>query len=165
MNTTEVRRLLLGFENRSGRGILMSLKLAGTMSLLQIDVRLKAAGHAIALVVRNLLHNFRWGAEYETAWRDDRAFGDEGTGANNTPSTYHGIVQDDRADADEAIILHFGAVDYGAMADCDAFADRTRNSGVGVEDGAVLNVGFVVDFYLVSVGADYGGGPDAGAVS
>ncbi len=140
----------------------MSLKLASAMTLLQIDVRLKSADHAVALVVRNLLHNFGWCAEYETAGRDDRAFRDEGAGADDAPAADHGIVQDNRADADEAIVLHFGAVDYGAMADGDSLADRARNAGVGVEDGAVLDVGVVVDFYLVGVGADYGGGPDAG---
>lgn len=122
----------------------MSLKLAGVMTLQKIDIRNVAAGQTVTVGVRKLLHNLGRGAKYETARRDDRAFGHNSAGANNTSSADYCIVQDNRADANKAIVLDFGAVDDGAMADGYPLANRAGNSEVGVEDGAVLDVGVVV---------------------
>ena len=91
--------MLLEVANRSGLRILMSRKLAGAMPLLQIEVRLCATGHAVAVVVRELLDHFGRGAEYETAWRDDRAFGDDSAGAYNASFADHCLIEHDRADA------------------------------------------------------------------
>ena len=132
MNTTGEGGLLPKVANRSLTGIRVPLKLAGAISLLQIEVRLIAAGHAVAVVVGELLHDLRWSAEYQAAGRDDRAFGDDGAGADNASFADHCLIEHNRADADEAIVLDFGAVDDGAMADGDALADRARNAGVGV---------------------------------
>ena len=155
--------IVTGWGNGSGAGNRVPLKLTGAMTLLQINVRLIAAGQPIAMVVGELFHDFRWGAEYKASWRNDCAFGDDRTRADNASFADHCPVEDNRADADQAIILDLGAVDDGAMADGDALADCAGNAGVGVEDGAVLDVGVFVDGYEVGVGADYGGGPDAGS--
>ena len=162
MNTTGVRGLLLGVAIRSGVRILVALKLAGAMALLQINVRHVAAGQTVAVVVRELLHNLGRGTKYETARWDYRAFGDDSAGADNTPSADYRVIEDNRADADKTIVLDFGAVDYSAMADGYTVANRAGNSEVGVENGAVLDVGVFANINAVGVGADYGGGPDAG---
>ena len=86
MNTTGELRLLLGVAIQSDVGVLVSLKLAGVMTLQKIDVRNVAAGQTVTVVVRKLPHNLGRGAKYETARRDDRAFGHNSAGANNTPS-------------------------------------------------------------------------------
>ena len=154
--------MLLDVANRSGAGVSVSRKLAGAMPLLQIDIRLIAASHTVAVVVRELLHNFGGSAEHETARRDDCALSDDGAGADNASAADHGVVEDNRADANQAIVLDFGAVDYGPVADGHSLANRAGDSGVGVQYRAVLDVGVFIDGDLVGVGADYGGGPDAG---
>ena len=143
----------------------MPLKLAGAMTLLKIYVRHVAAGQTVAVVVRELLHNSGRGAEYETARWDDRAFGDDCAGTDDTPSADYGIIEHDRADANKTIVLDFGAMDYSAMADGYPLADCAGNSGVGVQYRAVLDVGVFADGDAVGVGADYCCGPDAGALT
>src|SRR4029450_3924062 len=74
-----------------------------------------------------------------------------------------GLVVNDDADADQRAVADRAAVQHRPMADGDVAADRERNSGVDVQDGAILDVGVVANLDRVVVGAQHGAGPDGHA--
>ena len=75
-----------------------------------------------------------------------------------------GPAEDRGLDADEALVLDGAGVDHGHVADGDVGANREGETGVDVEDAAVLDVGAGADVDGGQVGADDGVVPDAGVV-
>jgi len=110
--------------------------------------------------------DFAGDADYERAWWDDGALGDDGSGGDDGASADAGSVEDDGADADEDVVFHDAAVDGGVVADGDSVADE---DGVAifhaVEHGAVLDVGAGADADLVDVAAEDGVHPDGGVLA
>ena len=72
---------------------------------------------------------------------DDAVFADDGT------------VQERTAYANQGIVADSAAMQHDFVADGDTIADRERNAGIGMQDGAVLNVASLADFDPVVIAA------------
>lgn len=81
-------------------------------------------------------------------------FSDQASGADEAIITDCASIQDGGAHSDKAIIpnaasVHDGSVPYGTVR-----SDDERITGVGVEDGAVLNIGSLADLYKFRIAAE-----------
>src|SRR6185437_13373 len=87
----------------------------------------------------------------------ERARGDDGTAANAR------AVENDGADADQAIVLDHASVQVDRMGDGDAIAQGDRKlAAVAVQHTVVLDVGLAPDADGVYIAAHHGVEPDAG---
>src|SRR5690606_22140554 len=103
-------------------------------------------------------------AENQAARRNFGARGDQRARTNHAALADLGSVEHGRLNANQAAATDPTAVQDGSMTDDDLLADDRRVEIAEVNDGAVLDVGALVDLDAVDVGTQHAAVPDADVV-
>src|SRR3712207_581492 len=104
------------------------------------DVLAGAALYVLCLLFCYVAGSFGRDADDQAAGRELAVLRDDGAGGDDGAGTYLRAVEDGRAHPDQAPVPDLAAVDDGVVADHAPLAERRRETGVCVEDAAVLDV-------------------------
>jgi len=106
-----------------------------------LDVLARAPLYIGGLLVGQVAGTFGRNAHDEAAGRELAALWDDGTSGDYGAVSYLRPVQDRRAHTDEAIVPDLTPVHDRVVADHTTFADHGRESGIGMQDATILDVG------------------------
>src|SRR6266567_5504685 len=128
-------------------------RLLGTTCIIKTkrEVCLHRFADAIALLNGGFALHLSRHTENERVGGNEHAFGTHGAGADDGTGADADPVQQDSAHGNEAIVLDDRTVDDGSMSDRDAAANLRRESSIGVDDRAVLDVAVVADLDRIAV--------------
>lgn len=132
------------------------------MLLGQRDVTRRVVDNALLLVFREGSDDPGGRTYHKGAGRHLQAFCAHAAGSDDAPSPDVAPVEENGAHADQHAVLQRRPMYDGAVPDHAVFTDGGGNAGIGVDYGAVLDVGASADGDLLEITADDGRRPDAG---
>src|SRR5918998_1958914 len=120
-----------------------------------------AAFHVPRLLFGDLTDAFGRDADDQAAGRELAVLRDDGAGGDDGARADLRAVEDRRSHPDQGPVSDLAAMHDGVVPDHAPLADHGRETGVGVEDATVLDVGAGADRHRLRVAAQHGPVPDA----
>src|SRR5690606_14860988 len=105
----------------------------------------RAGGDRLLLLRREFTHHLARRAHYQRTVGNLLALWDQCIGTDDAITADPGAVEHYRVDPDQTVVADGAAVEHGLVTDRDVLAQGQRGAGVGVHDGAVLDVAVLAD--------------------
>jgi hypothetical protein len=132
----------------------------GSESFASLDIATGNGSNHVDFIRTQASHDLARAAQDHAAGRNHTASRDECACPDDAVGTNLSAIEDDGLDPNEALILDGAAMDHGLVANRDTLTHCDGESGVGMQNRTILNVGLRTNLEQIVVPPQNGVEPD-----